>query len=289
MFLLSKDKLRFLFVVFIITIVVFNVNVSFSPDFDVYYANWNNLESIDYSEFLWSLLHLLSKKILFGKNYKLFLFCISFIIIYYKLTYLKDLVNSNLILIFYSSSFLILHESIQIRLSFGLLFVLKSIKMSKENNGLKSWWFLFLASLVHLSLIFFVIVKLIGILAKNKIIFLFTIAGLFIFFRVVSSQDNIILLIDHFSQIGEEWSLKLSKYLYDILELASVKPLPLQIYYVGITYLFYLFLNFKKKLDTLNELILISFFHFLIFELELVFVLAFDFVIALAFAFLYRA
>lgn len=259
MYLVSKDKLKFLLVVFIVTIIVFNINIYLSPDYEVYKSNWNNLESLDYSEFLWSLLHLISKKIIFGNNYNFFLFFISLLIIYFKFKFLKDLVNSNLILIFYSSSFLVLHESIQIRLAFGILFVLKSIISSKENKGFKSWFFLCLASLVHLSLIFFIIVKLIGNIVKNKVFFLFTILCIVFIFRFISSQENLLLLIEFFSQIGEEWSLKLSKYLYDFLELSSVKSLPLQIYYVGLTYLIYLVFNFNKKFDLINELILISF------------------------------
>jgi hypothetical protein len=137
--------------------------------------------------------------------------------------------------------------------------VLKSIKYSQENKVNKSWLFLCIAALVHLSLVFFILIKLIGNLVKHKILFVLIITILFLLFQYVSSQENILFLIDFLSEIGEEWSFKLSKYLYDILELADVKALPLQIYYVGFSYLLYLYLNFKKDIDIINELMLISF------------------------------
>ena len=254
---MSKDKFKFIATIFVLTIVVFSININLSPDYYLYRSNWNNLDSIDYSEFSWSILNLFSKNIF--SDYNGFLFCISFITIYFKFKYLKDLVQSNVILIFYASSFLILHESIQIRLAFGLIFVLKSIKDSIDGKNYKSWLFLILASSIHLSLLFFIIVKLLLIIIKNKTVLIITVLSVIYFIDFILQQNNIELMIKFFSEIGEKWSEKLSKYLYEFLELGIVKTPPLQIYYVGLIYLLNSILNFKKKINKLNELTLVSF------------------------------
>ena len=253
---MSKIKFKYLTIIFAITIRVCAININLSPDYDLYRSRWNDLDTLDYSEFLWSILNLFSKNIF--SDYNGFLLCISFITIYFKFKYLKDLVQSNVILIFYASSFLILHESIQIRLAFGLIFVLKSIKYSIDEKKYKSWLFLILASLIHLSLLFFIIVKLLLIIIKNKTALIISVLSVIYFIEFITDQNNIQLVIEIFLEVGKEWSVKLAKYLYGFLELGSIKPPPLQLYYVGLIYLLNLILNFTKKNNKLNEITLVS-------------------------------
>ena len=254
---MSKDKFQFIAIVFILTILVWEININLSPDYDVYRSKWNSLDSLEYGELLWSALNLICKNIFF--EYNVFLFFISFVTIYFKFKYLKDLVKSNIILIFYASSFLILHESIQIRLAFGLIFVLKSIKYSLDNKQSKSWLFLILASSIHLSLLFFIIVKLLLIIINNKTVLIISVLSVFYFIDFISQQNNIESMIEFLSEIGEEWSVKLSKYLFEFLELESIKKFPLQIYYVGLIYILNSFLNFKKNHNGLSQITLVAF------------------------------
>ena len=254
---MSKNKLVFIGFTIITTLLVCLINVQCSPDYELYRFIWNSLDCLDYSEVLWSLLNILSKFFFF--DYNLFLFFISLFTVYFKFKYLKDLVKSNVVLIFYSSSFLILHESIQIRLAFGLVFVLKSILYSLENKQNKCWIFLTLASLIHLSLVFFVIVKLLSVVLKNRLLQVLFLVFCVFLFEFISQKEYIILMIDFLSEFKVDWSQKLSKYLYEFLELESLKSFPLQLYFVGFVYLFDLILNFQKRNTELNQTMLLSF------------------------------
>tara|TARA_B100000787_G_scaffold170089_1_gene163931 strand:+ start:2975 stop:3937 length:963 start_codon:yes stop_codon:yes gene_type:complete len=252
---MSKDKLKYLVTIFVLTIIVCAININLSPDYDLYKFNWSYIDSLDYSEFLWSLVNLLSKYIFF--DYNLFLFCITFITVYFKFKYLKDLGQSSVLIILYASSFLILHECIQIRLAFGLIFVLKSIKYSIDKKNFRSWLFLILGSLVHVSLIFFLIAKLISIIIKNKILLALILISIIYFFDFIAQPDNIQLMMNSLSQFEGDWKEKIIKYLYEFTKIDNIKSPPLQLYYVVFIYLFNGVLNFNRKNNPLKELSLV--------------------------------
>ncbi len=251
-FNMSPNKLKLLLNTLALTILVYSINIYFSPDFSTYHSNWQYFTSLDYSELLWSVLTLLSK-FLFS-NYYIYLFLLSFIVLYYKLKYLKLLTKSDLVIIFYISSFLFLHEAIQIRLALGLIFVLKSFKLRFDGRIYKSFVYLTIASLIHLSLLFYFVVLILRLVTNNKFALFLLFSLIAIFYSFISYLDNIELLMGYISEGGEDWSLKLANYLYEFLEIGTVKTPPLQLYYVSIVYFTNLVFNFKDKNEKLNEL-----------------------------------
>jgi hypothetical protein len=253
---MSKSEFTLFGQTLAVTIFVFFVDIYLSPDYTTYRLNWETTNGLDFSEVLWSVLNLCSRIIFSDFNY--YLFVISLLIVYYKFKYLKNLVGSDLIFIFYISSFLLLHEAIQIRLAFGMIFVLRSMKYWIEEKNVKSFIFLIVASLIHLSLIFFIVVHFFRVVIKSKFTMLFCLLLIVLSYKFFSDIDYLQFLIDLISEGGEGWNLKLANYLYEFFEIGKIKGLPLQLYYVLLVYLISVFVNYNERDSKLNEIVRVS-------------------------------